>query len=272
MSDSDGGQEGPDGHDGDAADPSSAPERPAGAPDPALIRSAMYSRWQEPPISQLNTRGIEMRRLADSMRLIIERLVATAAPTEAIIDAADELARVALSFDRLQPGTVYEGFSEAANVGADPHASFEHSPFIGRANPLAPPMHLQEIDGVVHGRVVFGSAYEGPPGCVHGGYVAAVFDELLGATQSMAGHPGMTGTLKVIYRSPTPLHAELHYVGKLTRVEGRKIFTEGTVTANGVLCAEAEGIFISIDFSKFATMKAEREEAERSRLAAAGDT
>jgi len=239
------------------------------APDPALVRSALYSRWQEPPISQLSTRGIELRRLADSMRIIIERLVATAAPTEAIIDAADELARVALSFDRLQVGTRYEGFSEAANVGADIRASFEHSPFIGRANPLAPPMYLQVIDDVVHGRVVFGSAYEGPPGCVHGGYVAAAFDELLGATQSLSGAPGMTGTLKVIYRSPTPLHTELHYVGTLTRVEGRKIFTNGTVSAGGVLCAEAEGIFISIDFAKFAALKAEREQAETTRMASA---
>lgn len=246
--------------------PSAAPSM---APNPELVRSALYSRWQEPPISQLSTRGIEMRRLADSMRIIIERLVATAAPTEAIIDAADELARVALAFDRLQPGTVYEGFSEAANVGADIRASFEHSPFIGRANPLAPPMYLQVIDGVVHGRVVFGSAYEGPPGCVHGGYVAAAFDELLGATQSLSGAPGMTGTLKVMYRKPTPLHAELRFVGTLTRVEGRKIFTEGTVSADGVLCAEAEGIFISIDFAKFAAMKAEREQAESSRIAGA---
>ena len=39
---------------------------------------------------------------------------------------------------------------------------FEHSPLIGRANPLAPPMRLLDIDGVVHGQVTFGSAYEGP--------------------------------------------------------------------------------------------------------------
>lgn len=235
--------------------------------DPEVVRSALYSRWQEPPVSQLTTRRVEMRRLADSMRIIIERLVATAAPTEAIIQAADELARVALSFDRLQHGTVYEGFAEAANAGNDAHASFEHSPFIGRANPLAPPIYLQDIDGVVHGRAFFGSAYEGPPGCVHGGYVAGAFDELLGATQSLSGAPGMTGTLTITYRSPTPLHAELHFIGELTRVEGRKIFTEGRLYAGDRLCAEAEAIFISIDFSKFAELRAQRDAAEAERLA-----
>ena len=241
-------------------------------PPPEVIRAALYTRWQEPPISQMDTRRVEMRRLADSMRIIMERLVATAAPTEAIIDAADELARVALRFDRLQPGTRYEGFAEAANAGADLHASFEHSPFIGRANPLAPPIYLQDIDGTVHGRTIFGSAYEGPPGCVHGGYVAGAFDELLGATQSLSGQPGMTGTLTVKYRSPTPLHTELHFVGELVRVEGRKIFTEGRLYAGDRLCAEAEAIFVSIDFGKFAALKAEREAAEQARLGTATDS
>lgn len=219
----------------------------------------------------MTTRRVEMRRLADSMRIIIERLGATAAPTERLIDAADELARVALSFDQFQHGTEYEGFSEAANAGADPHASFEHSPFIGRANPLSPPMRLQEIDRKVHGRVVFGSAYEGPPGCVHGGYVAGVFDELLGATQSLSGQPGMTGTLTIKYRSPTPLHTELHLVGEFTGTERRKIFTTGQLFAvspdgDERLCAEAEAIFVSIDFTKFVELKEQRDRLEQERL------
>jgi len=206
-----------------------------------------------------------MRRIADSMRIIIERLVATAAPTEVIIDAADRLARVALIFDELREGTTYEGFAEATLAGGDDHASFEHSPFMGRANPLSPPIRLQEIDGKVHGRVIFGSAYEGPPGCVHGGYVAGAFDEVLGATQSLSGAPGMTGTLTVRYRSPTPLRAELHFVGELTKVDGRKIFTEGKLYAGDRLCAEADGLFISINPEKFVELKRQREamEAER---------
>jgi acyl-coenzyme A thioesterase PaaI-like protein len=247
--------------------PGSSPARPAG-PDSVPARSALYGRWQEPPISEMDTRRVEMRRLADSMRIIIERLVATAAPTEAIIEAADQLARVALAFDNLREGTRYDGFAEAANAGGDPHASFEHSPFIGRANPLSPPIRLQEIDGKVHGRVVFGSAYEGPPGCVHGGYVAGAFDEVLGATQSLSGNPGMTGTLTITYRSPTPLHTELRFVGELLRVEGRKIFTHGALYAGDQLCAEAEGLFISINFEKFAELKAHRERSEHARLSA----
>jgi acyl-coenzyme A thioesterase PaaI-like protein len=230
-----------------------------------IIRSALYSRWQEPPISEMTTRRVEMRRLADSMRIIIERLVATGAPTEAIIDAADRLAHVALTFDQLRAGGTYEGFAEATLAGGDGHASFEHSPFMGRANPLAPPIRMQEIDGKVHARVIFGSAYEGPPSCVHGGYVAGAFDEVLGATQSLSGQPGMTARLTVNYRSPTPLHTELHFVGELTSVEGRKIHTEGRLFAGDRLCAEAEGLFISIDPAKFIELKRQRDELEAGR-------
>ena len=257
--------------DDDATDPGGGPppEPSSEAADLDAVlqeaRSMLYTRWQEPPVSQMTARRVEMRRLADSMRIIIERLVRTAAPTETLIEAADELARVALTFDRIDHGTLYEGFAEAANAGMDPHASFEHSPFIGRANPLSPPIYLQDIDGVVHGRVVFGSAYEGPPGCVHGGYIAGAFDELLGATQSLSGQPGMTGTLTVKYRSPTPLHTELHFIGELVGVEGRKIFTHGRLLAGKTLCAEADAVFISIDFSKFADLRDQREAAEQER-------
>jgi acyl-coenzyme A thioesterase PaaI-like protein len=236
-----------------------------------LVRSTLYGRWQEPPPDEMTSRRVEMRRLADSMRIIMERLVATAAPTETIIEVADHLARAALALEHWSHGTLYEGFAEAANAGGDPHAMFEHSPFIGRANPLAPPIRLLDVSGVVHGQVIFGAAYEGPPGCVHGGYIAGAFDELLGATQSLSGSPGMTGRLTVSYRSPTPLHAELHLVGELTRVDGRKIYTEGRLYAvepdgSERLCAEAEGLFIGIDFGRFADLKARREEAERDRL------
>jgi acyl-coenzyme A thioesterase PaaI-like protein len=246
---------------------------PSGPADPvpqAQVSAALYGRWQEPPVSEMTTRRVEMRRLADSMRIIIERLVATAAPTDAIIDAANQLARVALSFDQLREGSRYEGFAEAANAGGDPHASFEHSPFIGRANPLAPPIQLQEVDGKVHGRVVFGSAYEGPPACVHGGYVAGAFDEVLGATQSLSGSPGMTGTLTVTYRSPTPLHHELRFVGELLGVEGRKIFTRGELYAGDRLCAEAEAVFITVGVEKFTKLREERERMEAAKLRAPG--
>jgi acyl-coenzyme A thioesterase PaaI-like protein len=106
-----------------------------------------------------------------------------------------------------------------------------------------------------------GAAYEGPPGCVHGGFVAAAFDEVLGSTQSLAGRPGMTARLIVNYRSPTPLQTELRFVGRVVRVEGRKTFTEGTVHAGDRLCAESEALFVAIDLDRVADMRQQRDAA-----------
>src|SRR5699024_9906431 len=125
----------------------------------------------------------------------------------------------------------------------------------------APPMSLHEEGDEVIGQVRFGLAYEGPPGCVHGGYVAAAFDEVLGATQSLSGAPGMTGTLTVRYESPTPLHTDIRFESRIQRVEGRKIFVEGESYANGQITARALGIFISLQATSFLKLLADREAA-----------
>jgi acyl-coenzyme A thioesterase PaaI-like protein len=117
--------------------------------------------------------------------------------------------------------------------------------------------------------VTFGSAYEGPPGSVHGGFVAAAFDEVLGYVQSLGERPGMTGTLIVKYRSPTPLHRELRFEAELVRMEGRKIFTIARVTGEGRVCAEAEGIFVSVARERFAELEQLRAHKERERDGAA---
>lgn len=251
--------------------PEPGPDATVPEGDDSGSRPSLYGRWQAPPPEKMTERRVGMRNLAESMRTIIDRMVATNAPTESIREVADQLEQIARRFDTWPHGSIYEGFAEAANAGGDPHGMFEHSPFIGRANPLAPPIELRDTGGAVEGRVRFGSAYEGPPGCVHGGYIAGAFDEILGATQSLSGNPGMTGRLIVHYRSPTPLHVDLRMQGELLKVDGRKIFTHGSLFApdgdgGERLCAEAEGLFISIDFGRFAHLKELRESVERERL------
>lgn len=191
----------------------------------------------------------ERRRLATAMRAVIDRLVTSDAPEEELRRTADALERYAERLathpQRLAPA----GFAETANAG-DVNAFFDYSPLIGLSNPIAPPVVLRVDGDVVRGAVSFGAAYEGPPGHVHGGLIAATFDEVLGFAQSMTGQPGMTGTLAIRYRKPTPLHRELALEGRVVRVEGRKIITEGRMYVGETLTAEAEGIFVSVDFAK----------------------
>jgi acyl-coenzyme A thioesterase PaaI-like protein len=204
-------------------------------------------------------RRAELHRTGDALRRIVHRLHGSRAEAGELGGIADQLEALADQVDTLTTGTMYEGFGESPLGGGDPHAFFDHSPMLGRANPLAPPLELWAEDMVMHGRATFGAAYEGPPGCVHGGFVAAAFDEVLGSTQSLGGRPGMTGRLTVNYRSPTPLRTELKFTARVVEVEGRKTFTQGTLHAGDRLCAEAEGLFIAIDFDKMMELRKERE-------------
>lgn len=213
---------------------------------------------------ELTPRRVEVRRLAGAMRDIIEALVSTTAGVDELAAAADDLEALAEVLGSFPGGQTYQGFAEAAIAGelpddAERWAFFDHSPFIGLANPMSPPMQLRYEGDVVVGEVTFGSAYEGPPGCVHGGYVAAAFDELLGAAQSLSGTQGMTAHLGVDYRRPTPLRTPLRLEGRLDRHEGRKIWARGTITADGELRAEAEALFIAFDPGAFAALLSERD-------------
>ena len=98
----------------------------------------------------------------------------------------------------------------------------------------------------LRGEVNFGYHYEGPPTCVHGGVIAEVFDEVLGAANMVAGNPAMTGTLTVRYRKPTPLRTDLRIEARCLGRAGRKIRTWGAIYHGDVMTAEAEGIFIMV--------------------------
>jgi acyl-coenzyme A thioesterase PaaI-like protein len=205
-------------------------------------------------------RRAEIRRVAAALRSVIERFVATTAPIDVFHGVADELETVAARLGEYPQGHLFLGFAEAANAGSA-DAMFDNSPYMGLSNPLAPPMDISINGEEVTGTVTCGSAYEGPPGHVHGGFIAAMFDDLLGLAQGLSGHHGMTGRLTIHYRSPTPLHTELSLRGWLERADGRKIVCKGTLYAGDTLCAEAEGLFITVDFSKLEQMMVARDAA-----------
>lgn len=176
------------------------------------------------------------------MRRIISRLVLVRAPEEELTAAADVAAGFAERLEELRLGDDEGGsVSEAGLAAFD--GFVDHSPISGGANALAPPLRMtRDAEGVVHGEVVFGPAYEGPPAHVHGGYVAAAYDEVLGRAQ---GRPGFTAYLTVQYRRPTPLQTPLAFRAWLDREEGRKRWVKATCHADGELLSEAEGLFIA---------------------------
>ncbi|MGH9057452.1 MAG: PaaI family thioesterase [Acidimicrobiales bacterium] len=197
------------------------------------------------------------KRVAESLRGAIEKLTATTAPPEVLEAAAATMAEVVALLDGYGSDRHYEGTAEGSGMGLN-RAFLDWSPLTGLSNPLAPPIHLSVEGSAVVGRVRFGPAYEGPPGCVHGGFVAAAFDEVLGVTQSLSGQVGMTGTLSVRYRRPTPLFEPLRFEGRLDSVSGRKVLTSAEVTVGGEVTAEATGLFIAVPPETFAALAGNR--------------
>ena len=121
-------------------------------------------------------------------------------------------------------------------------------PIIGRSNVLAPPAEFELLeDGTVRSEITFGLEYQGPPGCVHGGIVALLFDAVLGRANHHAGTTGMTLYLDLDYRSPTPILEPIVVTGRQVRVDGRKVWAQGAIHHGERLCATAEGLFVMPD-------------------------
>ena len=93
-----------------------------------------------------------------------------------------------------------------------------------------------------------GMRYEGPPHGVHGGWVAALFDEVCGAVQGLAGTRGVTGVLKVRYRQITPLEETLRFEGWVADQRGRRLVAKATCHAGDTLTAQAQALFVDVDF------------------------
>jgi hypothetical protein len=183
------------------------------------------------------------RRLAQAARTLSRAvLTADSATDDQLDDAASATEQVVASLERAAP--------DAARVGRPDerrHGDYlPRSSLLGTVNPLAPPFTCTFNGTHVLAEGTFGVAYEGPPGYVHGGWVALAFDEVLGAANVASGHPGMTGRLTVRYRRPTPLHTHVTLDAHTVGANGRRITTVAKLTADGVVTAEAEGLFVTI--------------------------
>ena len=134
----------------------------------------------------------------------------------------------------------------------------DYSLFRGESNPLAPPVSISKNENsegkeVVVGDVCFDQTREGPPRTVHGGMIAAVFDDVLSGVLSSAGATGsVTGKLTIRYRRPTPIDTDLRFEAWIDHQQGRRLTAHAHCLANGEITAEAEALFVRIDMKDFA--------------------
>jgi len=102
----------------------------------------------------------------------------------------------------------------------------------GRSNPVGLYMKFRDDGrGEVVSRYTVPERYQGYPGIVHGGVLAAMLDEVVGRV-SMIGDPHhfmMSVRLEVLYRNPVPVNTPLDVVGRIIRLRGRLGKAEGKI-------------------------------------------
>jgi acyl-coenzyme A thioesterase PaaI-like protein len=124
------------------------------------------------------------------------------------------------------------------NAHGDGRAYVDHARDIGDFNPCFPE-YVIAVDGDrARGTVTFPIAYEGPPGLVHGGFLAVFFDSVMQHHHCDAGVAGKTTSLTVDYKRPTPLLTALAFEIE-RRHEARRIQSTGRLLLDGVVLCEA---------------------------------
>ncbi|MCQ9388243.1 PaaI family thioesterase [Brevibacterium sp. 50QC2O2] len=129
------------------------------------------------------------------------------------------------------------------------------NPIASARNPIAPPMPIRYEGDIAVGEASLPLQYQGPPNRVHGGILAACFDQVAGAAAHVGGRrPSYTRELTITYDAATPLNTPLVFRGWIDREEGRKRFMAAEVTVDGQITARAHGLWIAprdpADFGK----------------------
>lgn len=192
-------------------------------------------------------------RLAAELHAMARRLHSVDADPELLEELADGIAALRERLDGPPRLRWYELPPEERDGGGRRRVN-AYSLFRGTRHAFAPPVDVtfQEVDGrpTVVGQVTCSRMYEGPPGGVHGGYVAGIFDDVLGSTQQLLRGPtALTGVLTVRYRQLTPIDTPLTFHAWVDHERGRRIVARGTCRANGTVTAEAQALFVRVDIA-----------------------
>lgn len=179
--------------------------------------------------------------LADSVRGLIDATVRTR------VDEGEmaEVATVARQLTERLLSHAQDG-PLGVETSSDGRLRDHANPMIGMRNPISPPLTVTGDDeGSMTCTFSLGPAYEGPPGCLHGGIIAAILDQVLGAAPARVGMPGLTAYLHTTYRRPTLLGVEHTARSRVERIDGWKVFVRGEIRdSQDRVTAEAEALFV----------------------------
>lgn len=119
----------------------------------------------------------------------------------------------------------------------------------GRENPAGLKLNFYNIaPGKVRVDLWVTSEYEGYPGVVHGGIIAAILDECGGRAHMVELEQFMvTAQLNVRYRQPVPTETDLVVFGEAGDRKGRVSYAHSEIQdLNGNILADAELVLVDI--------------------------
>ena len=189
--------------------------------------------------------------MAEELRRLIRLSVSTAPPAEETAALTAQLAAVADRLEAHRPEAPLPRFMGPPADGAPSSPPFLGTmPFdivVGGFNPLALPVRLALEPPRALGYATFTTAYEGAPGCVHGGALAATFDIVFTAANAIAEATGPTVRLDVRYRRPTLIDEEALFEAWVTEKTDRRTHSRGQLIQGGIVTVEATGEFVNMD-------------------------
>ncbi len=104
-------------------------------------------------------------------------------------------------------------------------------------------------DSTVRAEVTVPDKYNGYPGVVHGGIVAAILDEVSGRALLARGHElknlFVTLKMELRYRKPTPTETPLTAIGRIVKAGASRAVVHGEIRLpDGSITAEADCVVI----------------------------
>lgn len=181
------------------------------------------------PSEELCEASTRLRELAESM---LNAAAADPAAKSELRTLSDQLLQATQRFAQLRAPAGSEPFY----IG--PATDSGHHPFI-------PAFQLETIDGVSRGQFRLGRLFEGPPGCVHGGHIAYLYDSCMGVHNMRMDSRGLTGRLEIRYHRTTPLEQPIDLEIETLDRRSRRVVVRGRMFSGDQLLTQARGLFVA---------------------------
>jgi hypothetical protein len=205
-------------------------------------------KFGEAPLEETGRWAAIARRISSLVLQLEAPSQVVAELCSALEQAEAELSAKAPSDPRPRVGDAREG---------DGRIYLDHARDVGGYNPAFPAYTIGVEGDRASGSVCFPVLYEGPPGLVHGGFLALFFDLVIQHHNCDVGVAGKTTRLEVRYSAPTPLQKELRFDVE-RRSDGRRIESTARIFDGEVLCATATVRAVAGDLARLPPVASRR--------------